>query len=307
MSALLNVPEAQPATELSPSLSPWRQFVRRFFRNGPAVFGLVLVVVLCAVAILAPHIAPLDPYATYPDGTTPQGLPLPPTWRWGHFFLGTDPSGRDVLSQLIWGARVSMEVGFMATLIAVAIGLLIGLVAGYAGGLVDNVLMRITDIVLAFPFLLFVILLRSVISNPTVATVYTVIGVLGWAPTARITRGQVLAAKNQEYVEAARALGAGTARILWRHLLPNVLGTVIVYGTLQVAQNILTESALSFLSIGVPDPTVSWGKMITLGLNFYQTAPWLIIWPGLALALASLGFNLLGDGLSDAFNPRAEE
>ncbi|MDI3316896.1 MAG: ABC transporter permease [Bacillota bacterium] len=307
MSALLEFPDMQTTLQPPSGPSPWRQLVRHFFRNGPAVFGLVLVVLLSVVAIFAPQIAPLSPYQTYPDGTTAQGLPLAPTWNWGHFFLGTDPSGRDVLSQLIWGARVSMEVGFMATLIAVAIGLVVGLVAGYAGGQVDNVLMRITDIVLAFPFLLFVILLRSVVSNPSVATVYTVIGVLGWAPTARITRGQVLAAKNQEYVEAARALGAGTWRILGRHLLPNVVGTVIVYGTLQVAQNILTESALSFLGIGVPDPTISWGKMITLGLNFYQTAPWLIIWPGLALALGSLGFNLLGDGLSDALNPRAEE
>jgi ABC-type dipeptide/oligopeptide/nickel transport system permease subunit len=236
-----------------------------------------------------------------------QGLPLNPTWNWHHFFLGTDSSGRDEMSQLLYGTRVSMEVGFMATLITLVIGVVIGLISGYLGGMGDNVIMRITDVVLAFPLFLFVILLRSVVTHPTVATVYTVIGVLGWAGIARITRGQTLAARKLEYVESARSIGARVPSILFKHIFPNIMGPIVVYGTLLIANNILLESALSFLSIGVPDPTVSWGKMINLGLSWYQTDPWLIVWPGIAIAIATLGFNLLGDGLSDALNPRANQ
>ncbi len=287
--------------------TPLQTAVRRFMKNRLAVFGLVLVIIMVVVAILAPSIAPMSPYTSYADGTTIQGLPLSPTWIWHHFFLGTDSSGRDEMSQLLYGTRVSMEVGFMATLITLLIGVVIGLVSGYLGGMWDNIIMRITDVVLAFPLFLFVILLRSVVTHPTVATVYTVIGVLGWAGIARITRGQTLAARKLEYVESARSIGARVPSILFKHIFPNIMGPVVVYGTLLIANNILLESALSFLSIGVPDPIVSWGKMINLGLSWYQTDPWLIVWPGIAIALATLGFNLLGDGLSDALNPRANE
>ncbi len=285
--------------------TPLQTAVRRFLKNKLAVFGLVLVILMVIIAIFAPSLAPMSPYTSYPDGTTMQGLPLNPTWHWLHFFLGTDSSGRDEMSMLLYGTQVSMEVGFMATLITLLIGVAIGLVSGYVGGALDNVLMRITDVVLAFPLFLFVILLRSVVSHPTVATVYEVIGILGWAGIARITRGQTLAARKLEYVESARAVGVRTPNILVKHIFPNIMGPIVVYGTLLIANNILLESALSFLSIGVPDPTVSWGKMINLGLSWYQTDPWLIVWPGIAIALATLGFNLLGDGLSDALNPRA--
>ena len=287
--------------------TPLQTAVRRFLKNKLAVFGLVLVVIMILLAIFAPAIAPMSPYTSYPDGTTMQGLPLNPTWQWHHFFLGTDASGRDEMSMLLYGTQVSMEVGFMATLITLVIGVVIGLISGYVGGMLDNVLMRITDVVLAFPLFLFVILLRSVVIHPTVATVYEVIGILGWAGIARITRGQTLAARKLEYVESARAVGVRTPSILFKHIFPNIMGPIVVYGTLLIASNILLESALSFLSIGVPDPTVSWGKMINLGLSWYQTDPWLIVWPGIAIALATLGFNLLGDGLSDALNPRAGE
>lgn len=287
--------------------TPAQMFVRRFLRNRLAVFGLVLVIFMIIVAFIAPKLAPMSPYLTYNDGTTAQGLPLGPTWNWHHFFLGTDSSGRDVMSELLYGTRVSMQVGFMATLITLVIGIVIGMMSGYLGGFWDNILMRFTDMVLAFPQLLFIILLRSVVSNPTVATVYTVIGVLGWAGIARIARAQTLAARKLEYVDAARSIGARRTRIIFSHIFPNIMSPVIVYGTLLVANNIIFESALSFLSIGVPDPTVSWGKMINLGLSWYQTDPWLIVWPGIAIAMATLGFNLLGDGLNDAFNPRSGE
>jgi len=299
------VPETEFAEERI--RTPFQTAVRRFLKNRLAVVGLVLVIVMVLIAIFAPSIAPMSPYTSYPDGTTIQGLPLSPTWHWTHFFLGTDSSGRDEISMLLFGTQVSMEVGFMATLITLVIGVVIGLVSGYAGGAVDNFLMRVTDVVLAFPLFLFVILLRSVVTHPTVATVYEVIGILGWAGIARITRGQTLAARKLEYVESARAVGVRTPLILFKHIFPNIMGPIVVYGTLLIAQNILLESALSFLSIGVPDPTVSWGKMINLGLSWYQTDPWLIVWPGISIALATLGFNLLGDGLSDALNPRAGE
>lgn len=287
--------------------TPLQAALRRFLKNKLAVLGLVLVVFMVAIAVLAPKIAPMSPYTSYPNGTTIQGLPLSPTWSWHHFFLGTDSSGRDEMSQLLYGTRVSMLVGFMATGITLVIGVVIGLVSGYLGGFWDNVIMRVTDVVLAFPIFLFAILLRSVVAHPTVATVYIVIGVLGWAGIARLTRGQTLAARKVEYVESARSIGARVPAILFKHIFPNIMGPVIVYATLLIAQNILLESALSFLSVGVPDPTVSWGKMINLGLSWYQTDPWLIVWPGLAIAIATLGFNLLGDGLSDALNPRANE
>ena len=281
-----------------------QQLIRRFIRNRLAIVGFVLVVIMVLVAILAPVIAPMSPYAVHFNGTTVTGQPLGPTWHWSHFFLGTNPNGQDEMSQLIYGARVSMEVGVMATLVMLVIGTTIGMVSGYAGGAVDNLLMRITDVMLAFPFLLFVILIRSVVAHPTVSTVYLAIGVLGWAPIARIARGQSLAARNLEYVEAAKALGASTPHIISRHVLRNTISAVLVFGTLQVANNILLESALSFLGVGVPDPIVSWGKMINLGLSYYQVDPYLIIWPGIAIVLATLGFNLLGDGLNDALNVR---
>lgn len=283
--------------------SPLRDFIRQFTRNRLAVIGLALVLVMVMIAFLAPVLSPMNPYTAYPDGTTAAGAPLTPTWQWHHFFLGTDNLGRDVMSRLIWGTRVSMEVGVMATLISIVIGLILGIFSGYSGGWVDNALMRVTDVVLAFPLFLFVILLNSVVPHPSVITVYTVIGILGWAGAARIARGQALSTRSLEFVDAARSLGASRWRILFHHILPSVLPPVLVYGTLLIPNNIILESALSFLGIGVPDPTVSWGKMINLGLDFYQIDPWLIIFPGVMIGLATLGFNLMGDGLNDALAP----
>lgn len=282
---------------------PWRDFWRAYSQNKMAVLGLVLVLITVILAVFAPWLEPHNPTIPFPNGLTKIGAPLPPMWHMP-FFLGTDNLGHDELSQLIAGARVSMEVGVMATLIATVIGLLLGAISGYIGGWVDNLLMRLTDIMLAFPFLLFVILLQSIVAHPSVATVYEVIGFLGWASTARIARGQALSVSKNEYVEAARAVGSSPIRIILRHVVPNILGPVIVVATLSVANNILLESALSFLGVGVPDPTPSWGKMIATGLAYYQSSPDLLIWPGIMLVMASLGFNLLGDGLGNALNPR---
>jgi peptide/nickel transport system permease protein len=299
------VPAPRPEdTPERPGLSGFRRFVHRFAQNRLAVVGVFLVLLMTVVAVFAPEISPHSPYTIFPNGLTIQGAPIPPTWNWHGFFLGTDNVGHDEMSQLIYGARVSLEVGFMATLIAVAIGTVVGTTAGYFGGAWDNALMRLTDIMLAFPFILFVILLNSVIAQPSVFTVYMVIGLLGWAGTARIARGQALAVSQNPYVEASRALGAPSWRTMLYHVLPNTVSPIIVYATLQVANNILLESALSFLGAGVPDPIPSWGKMIYRGIAFFQVDPWLFIWPGIVLAITTLGFNLLGDGLNDALNTR---
>jgi peptide/nickel transport system permease protein len=304
--ASLPSPASAPALPPATGVPMWRLRWARFRRNPLSVLGLVLVVVVVGTAIFAPYLAPHPATAEYISAMPLDGAPLKPTWHLP-FFLGTDGVGHDELSQLLYGARTSVWVGVSATLISLVIGVTIGVVAGYAGGWLDNLLMRFTDVMLAFPIVLFVILIDSVVPQRTVATVFTAIGVLAWPGIARIARAQTLSVSKNEYVEVARSLGASPLRIMFRHILPNVISPVLVYGTLQVANNILLESALSFLGAGVPDPTPSWGKMLSASLSYYLVDPYLLIWPGLALALATLGFNLLGDGLNDMFNPRAGE
>jgi peptide/nickel transport system permease protein len=281
---------------------PRSSFLRRYARDPLAVVGAVLVLFALTLAAFGPWIEPHDPLTIYTNGFTSYGAPLPPTWRWGGFFLGTDTVGQDELSQLIAGARVSVIVGVLSTALSAALGTLIGLVAGFAGGLVDELLMRLTDVMLAFPFLLFVILLETVVGHSSTLTVVLAIGALGWAGIARLVRGETLALARREFVEAARAMGSPVARILWRHLLPNVLPTIVVFAASQISGRVVLESALSFLGVGVPDPTPSWGKLLSLGLEDYQTSPLLTLWPGLMIALTSLGFNLTGDGLTSALS-----
>lgn len=290
-----------PAASAEPSRA--LVFWQRFRKNRLAVVGLGIVVAMAILAVFAPQIAPHGYITEYINAMPLDGAPLRPTWHMP-FFLGTDGVGHDELSALIYGARVSMEVGVMATLISLVIGVVVGVSAGYLGGWVDNVLMRVTDIMLAFPIILFVILIDSVVPERTVATVFTSIGILAWPGIARIARGQTLSVSKNEYVDVARSLGASPVRIMLLHVLPNVVSPILVYGTLQVANNILLESALSFLGAGVPDPVPSWGKMLGASLSFYLVDPYLLIWPGVMLALATLGFNLFGDGLNDAMNPR---
>lgn len=279
-------------------------FWKRFFRHPFAIPGSIIVFVVVMTAILAPVIA-TKPYARIYtlSGLSSIGGPLPPQWRFSGFFLGTDQLGRDVFSRLVWAARVSVQVGVFATLISGFIGVAMGVVAGYYKGWVDNLLMRFTDIMLGFPFLLFIILIVSIVS-PSVAVIYVTIGVFGWTTLARVARSQALSVSQQPYVEAAQSLGGKNLYIMLRHVLPNMLAPVVVLATMAVAQNIIFESTLSFLGIGVPTPIPSWGKMISEGLPYLGLDPTLVLFPALAVSITTIGFNLLGDALNHALNPR---
>ena len=268
-------------------------------RDPVALISVIAVIVLALVAVFAPLLAPHNPLQAYPDGLSSNGAPVGPG---SSFLLGTDPNGRDVLSRLIFGARVSLLVGVVATGLASIIGVLVGGIAGYAGGIVDSVLMRITDVVLSFPILLFCVALIA-ITGPSTRNVMLVIAFGYWTYLARIVRGLVLSLKEREFVVAARTLGIGHRAILRRHILPHLVPAIIVYSTLGIATSILIEASLSYLGIGVPLPQASWGQMISQGQQYFQTAPWLLIAPGVALVLTVLAFNLAGDWLTDLLDP----
>ncbi len=252
-----------------------------------------------AAALLAPLLVPHDPYAV-PRQLEAASL-RPPG---GPFPLGTDLLGRDLLSRVLYGGRVSLAIGVGAELFAATLGLLVGLAAGFYGRWVDGLLMRLTDIVMAFPSLVLAIGLMAVFQAPGLDKVFLVLVLLGWTTIARIMRAEVLALKEREYVLAARALGLGDLPLIWRHLLPNAAGPLLVAATLGVAGNIVAEAGLSFLGFGAQPPTISWGAMLAEGQTFLAISPWVAIFPGLALMLAVLGINLLGDGLRDRFDPR---
>jgi len=281
----------EAATEPSRRADAWR----RFRRNRLAVAGLVVIVLLVICALFAPLIAPYDPERiaseTVRDGPSADHL------------FGTDQVGRDIFSRILFGARVSLRVGIMATAIATVIGLVVGSLAGYFGGWVDNLTMRVTDILLAFPYILAAIAIITVV-GPGERTVILVIGFLGWLSIARILRASILQVKGTEYIEAARAIGCGPWRIITRHLLPNAIQPVIVYATLFVGTAVLSEAALSFLSVGVQDPTPAWGLMVNQGRGFLRTAPHLIFFPGGAIFVMVVAFLLVGDGLRDALDPK---
>lgn len=272
----------------------------RFLKNRAALLGLVFVVVVSLMAIFAPLLAHYSPLTTFKDGLSSIGAPMPPS---GNFWLGTDDLGRDVLSRLIYAARISLEVGLVAALVSVTVGALLGVISAFWGGWLDVLIMRITDALLAFPFLLIVILVVTII-KPSVIVIFIVIGLLGWASTARVARGQTLSIMQNSFIDASRTVGASSWYIIIRHIFPNILAPVIVFGTLQMGNYILMEGALSYMGVGVPPPTPSWGSMIFTGQQYYQTAPWLMIFPGIMITLTVVGFNLVGDGLGDALNPR---
>jgi ABC-type dipeptide/oligopeptide/nickel transport system permease subunit len=276
--------------------------LRRFLANRGAVVGAAMVVALMVFALL-PHGDPLAPHID--RGLSALGAPLPP----GHGgLLGTDHLGRDVWARLVAGAGISLELATLSTLLALAIGLSVGLTAGYAGGVVDSALMRLVDLVLAFPFLLLAILLAALLREADLASsnapVVLTIGIVGWTTIARVVRGKALVIARSEHVVAARALGASPLRIVVRHILPNVAGVVAVVTALGFAQNLLAESVLSYLGLGVPAPAPTWGRMLFEGRAYYRTAPWLAIAPGIAIVIAVVAFNLLGDGLRDLFDPK---
>ncbi len=273
-------------------------FWTRLRRNRMAMTGLILVLGLFAVALLAPWLAPYDP--TQIDL---QQILLPPSPA---HLLGTDTLGRDVLSRIIFGARISLMVGFVAVGIATLIGLLVGALAGYYGGMVDAVLMRLVDLMLCFPTL-FLILAVIAVLGPSIWNIMVVIGVTNWMGVARLVRAEFLSLREREFVTAARALGASDARLIWRHLLPNALTPVMVSATLGVAGAILTESALSFLGLGVQPPTPSWGNILTMGQDNIEIAWWLSVFPGLAILVTVMSYNLLGEGIREAIDPRLRD
>ena len=270
-------------------------------RDPVALISVIAVVVLALVAMFAPLLAPHNPLQAYQNGLSSDGAPVGPG---STFLLGTDPNGRDVLSRLIFGARVSLLVGVVATGLASIIGVLVGGIAGYVGRLVvETVLMRVTDVVLSFPILLFCIALIA-ITGPRTRNVMLVIAFVYWTYLARIVRGLVLSLKEREFVVAARTLGIGHRAILRRHILPHLVPAIIVYSTLGIATSILIEASLSYLGIGVPLPQASWGQMISQGQQYFQIAPWLLVAPGVCLVLTVLAFNLAGDWLTDLLDPR---
>jgi peptide/nickel transport system permease protein len=268
---------------------------RRFRRNRLALMGLAIVGFLAVTAVFASQLAPADP--------TRQSLADKRTAPGGKYLLGADEFGRDILSRLIYGSRVALEVGLVSVLIALVLGTILGTAAGYAGGAVDEVLMRSLDVLLAFPYLLLAIAIVSAMGPGLRNTIFAV-GIWATPGFARVIRGSVLAIKEQEYVQAARAVGAGTARLVVRHVLPNCISILIVYSALYMASAILLEAALSFLGLGVQPPTPSWGLMVSTGRDFITIAPHIATLPGLAIAFTVLGFNLLGDGLRDALDPK---
>ena len=272
-----------------------RAFWKRFLKNKPAVAGSLVVLTLAAVSLLAPWLSPFDPNAI-----DLKQILMPPSQTHP---LGTDPLGRDVLSRMIWGAGISLKVGFVATGIAILIGTLLGAVAGYYGRWVDAVIMRFVDIMLCFPTF-FLILAVITFLEPSIWNIMAVIGLTGWMGVTRLVRADFIALKERDFVQSARAIGAGDLRIIFLHILPNALAPVLVTATLGVAGAILTESALSFLGIGVQPPTPSWGNILTAGKDNIDIAWWLSLFPGLAILITVLGYNLLGEGIRDALDPR---
>jgi peptide/nickel transport system permease protein len=261
--------------------------------------GASLLAVFTVAATLAPLLASHDPLAVV-DPPTPVAL-QPPAAR---HLLGTDALGRDILARVLFGGRVSLAVGVGVEVVVAAIGGAIGLLAGYYGGVLDAALMRLTDVVMAFPSLILAIGLIAVFEAPGLANVFLVLVLLGWTTIARVVRGTVLTLKGRDYVQAARAIGARDRTILFRHILPNAVGPLLVAATLGVGGNMVAEAGLSFLGLGAQPPTVSWGAMLADGQSDLMTAPWAAVFPGLALLLAVLGVNLLGDGLRDVLDPR---
>ena len=318
----------------------WEQVWIRFRRDKVAIAGGVFIILLFLIAFIGAPIAakvlghgpndiyaggldpesqlPVGPLTTistepYPGAVAPDGQPFEDTF----FVLGADSQlGRDMFLRLLYGAQTSLEVAVLATVLSVSIGLIMGLMAGYYRGWVDTVVSRLTEIVMAFPALLFIIAVAATVGErlntitfggliqPGVFTLVLIFGIFGWFYPARIIRSQILSLREKEFVEAARMTGATDFRIMRSHLLPHLVAPLIVYSTLIVASNVIGEAGLSFLGLGIVAPTASWGTLLSEGPNYYLSQPWLMVWPGLAILFTTLAFNLLGDGLRDAFDPR---
>lgn len=294
--ALLSTPaEALPRSQ--------RGFWSQFRRLPNAWIGGVLVVLVLGCAIFAPLIAPADPLQQFRNGLNDVGMPLPPG---GQFPLGTDHLGRDMLSRLVYGARISLFVAFIANVFATLVGTTAGLLAGYFAGRADWLIMRVVDVLLAFPAVLLALAFGAVL-RPSVTTVVIIVTLISWAPLARLVRSQVLTVRERDYITSAHCIGMHHSGILLYYVLPQVLSVVIVWTALSFASTVLVESALSFLGVGIPLPDASWGNMILEGQTRYRIAPWMIIMPTIAILLTTLGFNLLGYAARDALDPRTAQ
>ena len=302
---------AREATQLSTGAefarkrhSEFSIILASYRRHKLAVAGSIVLIILILSAIFAPVISPHDPYEVNMT-VTRNGYPREPSlsYPWG-----TDNLGRDYLSRAMFGGRISLSVGFVAVGIAISVGTLVGVLSGYFGGVVDQVLMRLTDLALSFPPLIILLALASVLQRPSVFLIMVIIGGLLWMTTARLVRAEFLALQQQDFVVAARAIGCSNARIAVLHMLRNALSPIIVAASLGIPQAILNEATLSFLGVGVQVPTPSWGNMLTLSLRFMKEGAWWIgVYPGVLIALAVLSFNFIGDGMRDAFDPRLRD
>ena len=307
---------SEEALEVVRGTSLWRDAWRRLLKNKLAVFGLVVVVIITIASILGPTIIKrtfgftpdyipsndIKLARSYPPFTSPDG-----EFSWLHP-MGTDNAGRDQLARVLQGGQISLFVGIIATLVSLVIGVTYGAIAGYFGGRLDNLMMRFVDVLYSLPYVIFVIVLLSMFRSQTptgqLVLLFVAIGSVSWLTMARIVRGQVLSLKNQEFVLAARATGVSGSRIIFRHLIPNTLGPVIVYATLTIPQIMLTEAFLSFLGFGVQAPLSSWGSLAAEGVQNIGIFPWQLIFPGVTMALTLFSLNFLGDGLRDALDPQ---
>ncbi|RWA97384.1 MAG: ABC transporter permease [Mesorhizobium sp.] len=287
-----------PATGRMPAMpraGVWRRLVKRPL----ALIGLVIVAVVLAGAVLAPWLTGYDPNEQMFDGLTLEGAPLPPN---ASFWLGTDLLGRDLLTRILFGARTSLIIGIVANGVALLIGTLVGVTAGYFRGWIGGALMRFTDLMMAFPALLLAICLAAVL-QPSLWIVAMVIALVNWVQTARVIYTETSSLAEREFIDAERTIGASAPRILFRHILPHLLPTIIVWGTLGISTTVLLEATLSYLGIGVQPPTASWGNIIFENQTYFQAAPWLVFFPGAAILALALAFNLIGDALRDILDP----
>ena len=286
-------------TDLSAVETPPPSAMTRLMHRKMALVGLVIIALVVAGAVFAPWVAPFDPNDQMFDGLTLEGAPMPPD---GKFWMGTDLLGRDLFSRLLYGAQTSLIIGVVANGLALLIGTLVGITAGFFRGWIGGILMRFTDLMMAFPALLLAICLAAIF-QPSLWIVALVIALVNWVQTARVIYTETSSLATRDFIAAERTLGASTSRILFRHILPHLLPTIIVWGTLGISTTVLLEATLSFLGIGVQPPTPSWGNIIFENQTYFQSAPWLVFIPGAAIILLALAFNLVGDALRDVLDP----
>ncbi|SHK11868.1 ABC transporter permease [Paramaledivibacter caminithermalis] len=296
---LMNKSQKKEPEKKNKSNNPWIIAWRRLLRDKTAVFGLYIIIFLIFIAVFAPILSPYHPIEDFNLSEAFQG----PSMK--HWF-GTDWMGRDILSRVLYGSRISLTVGLASRVVTLSIGITLGALAGYFRGKVDMVIMRLAEIMDAFPNFLFAIAI-SVAIGPGLYTVFFALGFVGWSGMARLIRGQVMLYRESEFVEAARSLGASNSRIIFKEILPNCMAPVIISTTMGISSAIMAEASLSFLGLGAQPPTPTWGSMMNFGRQYIWTAPYMIIFPGLAIVLTVYGFNLFGDGLRDVLDPRMKD